>query len=1787
MKEWFKSVAQVGEIEDLASSLSDGRNLSALVDYCQPGLIPDHASLDPEQRLENVKKAMALAEEHLNIPQLMHPEDLAVDKPDKLSTMTYLSQFCCPNSVGERALLDFIRKKLPSHTVTNFTTDWVDGKLLEALTAELFPYRPQANTSDPTERCKEAMIALESNLSVRRILHASEFTNPGLDPRLRMAYLVDIYHTTKPPRILETHIPDQVGAGQEIIVELETLQQGSIVASAFGTITGPSTVTIEETAANHIQVKIAVPIRDKYTVSITSSGRVIRGCPFVIPLDTYSVPNIESSLPHKVGDACSLTFDTSYTDGKHIETKVTGAISGEVEHNMYNSTANRCILSFIPLFVDTYTVTVTVDKKNVKQSPLVIPLLNMVEPQKVVCGSLVSTGISNPVSMTIDCKKAGKGVLTANCMGKSTGVVPVQINTTDDVPNGITFTPDSEDLFLLQVLYDGGEVPGSPWCIDFRNLPPRPHKVRVIDPPSGSLGLGEELNIVFDTSDAGSSDLTASCNGASCGNIPVSITTVEMDKYRISFIPKAPDNYFLTVSWGGVVIAGSPFQVSYGCQPVNASKCKLVGLAGNPNLVKIRKVYQGILGREMVLQVKTGEAGDGKLEVKIQTPSEEVTVTPQQNADDPHTQTVCFTPTDSGHHSLHMLWGGEAVPGTPIEFEAVSPLTFPLGSPITVEMELEGKKKDLSGEASLQKTGLPEKVQANVEMSNNKKVVLSLESSAMVPGTYVLYVYSKYRELPKSPILLVYGDTEEIKEEGATATEIGATSETILFNSSSDPTAEAELQMDKQKSEEMDGQVENLVDSSQQMLPEPEDPTLLPDPSEVHEKSLTTEEGELNISKPLDEERQGSPQHNNLEDTLVISVEVPPISEAALSLDTSPPLMSPPLQDTSPQPEVQPAIEQTVEELGTASEDRVAGLGEQQQEGDKEKKDDEILEEKKGKKKARDKEEQKSKKKEKEKEKAERAEKEKEEKKKKKEKKKEARLNLEDQEFRVGIRMKYKLHCEDLGTKPPVIICSPREAAKHKVIPATEFGPNTYWCEITPLQEGEMEVSLVYENFHILGSPFSIEVGPRGDASQCNMVEASSTCKKQMADSLLFCISVPESAGRGKLTASVRSASSNKRLHNVLTTGVSNHHYHIEFNPSEGLEYILSVKYDERHIVGSPFTINLGDPTKCKVHGDGVVQAYTEEENTFVVDGTDAGPGEMTVTITGEGKTIEPKVTMTGEKEYRVSYTIKKPGQYRVAVRWGDGHVANSPFQVPCIGASQFRIAESIPQAYAGINTRFQVVTTATEIHHKQLSVFAHPKSDISKMFSGEIEQAEDSTFTCFLRPTEAHIGLCSVHICWNGKEIHGSPYELSVADPPRPGDFSLEVEESNSGDVTIFVNGLTDVFATETVVATVDNLLTGEQIVASVTKLSNEKCGLALLPREGGEYQLSILYCGVHVANSPFALTQADPSQCHISGDAIRACKVNELSKFTVDHSNAGLGLLRVDIVGEDGSTIEPFIAAGESLSEVSYVSQSVGVFKATILWGEYELPSSPFTMYSVDPSKFILCNTPPKHCPVGKTMHFSIQANGPVAEWERLSVTAKLIHQQQVYRGRVEAKKSQKYQCSLDIPETGRYAVYVQCRGIDIQGSPFKIQMMPSPKPDKVYVSGAGLENGIVGQRRQFTIDVREAGYGHIGLKVQGPSSGFAVNMHQHETLEHVIIAEYTPVYPGRYSIHLMWGGLLVPGSPYSVSFRTPKKGEIENHKDNEWVSIKYLFQSCALYPQLEHSDILQDSKKKCCRM
>lgn len=93
---WIQNKIPELPISNFTNDWNDGKAVGALVDAVAPGLCPDWPNWDPKNALQNAKEAMGLADDWLNVPQLVKPEDLVNPAIDEQSMMTYLSQY--PNA---------------------------------------------------------------------------------------------------------------------------------------------------------------------------------------------------------------------------------------------------------------------------------------------------------------------------------------------------------------------------------------------------------------------------------------------------------------------------------------------------------------------------------------------------------------------------------------------------------------------------------------------------------------------------------------------------------------------------------------------------------------------------------------------------------------------------------------------------------------------------------------------------------------------------------------------------------------------------------------------------------------------------------------------------------------------------------------------------------------------------------------------------------------------------------------------------------------------------------------------------------------------------------------------------------------------------------------------------------------------------------------------------------------------------------------------------------------------------------------------------------------------------------------------------------------------------------------------------------------------------------------------------------------------------------------------------------------------------------------------------------
>lgn len=761
-------------------------------------------------------------------------------------------------------------------------------------------------------------------------------------------------------------------------------------------------------------------------------------------------------------------------------------------------------------------------------------------------------------------------------------------------------------------------------------------------------------------------------------------------------------------------------------------------------------------------------------------------------------------------------------------------------------------------------------------------------------------------------------------------------------------------------------------------------------------------------------------------------------------------------------------------------------------------------------------------------------------------------FGLENERFLVGNTQKFKLHCEELGEGTLDVTCKPHNAAEIDI--TTTTGENSYWVEITPRKPGKHDIIVRYGGKHISGSPFRVQFLSRGDALKCSMVDALSDCPTEIENEVVFCIST-KGAGKGKLRATAKTIPSEKEVP-VTVTQAHKHHHHVQFPPTEGLNYLLSVFYDELHIQGSPFRIALGDASRCRASGNGLTKAWSKKWNKFNIDSEEAGPGELSIVIEGEGlggidgenSSVEPNISKLDEFHYEVAYQPAEVGNYWITVKWGNIEIPGSPFCVPCrrpLDQSQFAIEEIITHTFLGKPAHIVINCNEPIEEEDKLTISVHSAQD--ERHQGEVARNSinsDQSYKCTIVPPG--LGTYQVYVLWDEKHIPESPFSIENIPAPGVTEFRIEAAEAEEQVIAMRVHGPKYAFLYGELSATIKNTFSGKEPPASITRNSYEESLVQFRPPHGqGEHLVKIMYDERDIQGSPFTLVSTDASQCYAKGKGIHKSAANKWNKFSVFTENGGPGELRVEIEGKAESgedvSLEPLVTAStETRYDVSYSPIVAGKYKISVFWDVHQIPGSPFHVYCCDPKRYTIQN-PPKEGTLGKPLKVAIkESTSPPAE-ETLEIHSTSKEHEEV-KGEVRKGSDGSTIASIHPPELGKYVVHVQCNGFEVQGSPFKTRVMPPPVAEKVVASGPGLSDGKAGLPSNFTIDVSEAGHGYVSFQVQGPKHGFKINLQRDPENKDVIKGEYNPTHPGTYIVALLWSGVHVPNSPFTVKVDEP---------------------------------------------
>lgn len=128
----------------------------------------------------------------------------------------------------------------------------------------------------------------------------------------------------------------------------------------------------------------------------------------------------------------------------------------------------------------------------------------------------------------------------------------------------------------------------------------------------------------------------------------------------------------------------------------------------------------------------------------------------------------------------------------------------------------------------------------------------------------------------------------------------------------------------------------------------------------------------------------------------------------------------------------------------------------------------------------------------------------------------------------------------------------------------------------------------------------------------------------------------------------------------------------LRFVPKENGVHTIHIRFNGIHIPNSPFRLGVGkddaDPSCVSASGPGLADVYAGVKTEFTIDTSNAGHGNLSVTVDGPSKvTMDCSEVNEG---YKVRYTPILTGDYYITVKYNAYHIAGSPFRVKCLSSS-------------------------------------------------------------------------------------------------------------------------------------------------------------------------------------------------------------------------------------------------------------------------------------------------------------------------------------------------------------------------------------------------------------------------------------------------------------------------------------------------------------------------------------
>ncbi len=732
----------------------------------KPGIAPSVTTLDPTKHHNNCTLAIKVADIHLKIPKIVSAENLSGGSIDEKSMMTYISYFVEP---ARAKLLKWVHKALPHTGITNFTSDWFDGKFSSALVNSCFPgARPQwmkITQENAAENLTELYKVLAKKLGFKPHFSTTELLRGTVEELQIMTLIMQIRNSelkTLPEAVIVSGAGlEQAKMNREAFFFIDTNEAGPgklFINSYYEEDGRKVKFKLEEKVSGVLTLSYRPPALGRIVFEILWSEVPVLNSPFRVEVTDSSLIQILDFEHHsklrEVGKPIELRLNTKQSGRTNLVAHLSYKNHDKIEAKLSMLDDAIARFEYTPHKAGNPTLHIFLNKKELKHLSLQYTVVD-------VGGYVVSKLPESRVYQTFEeasfCVDSSKNlplsVLQMTAVLTSEIQLPIKFTSISNGKGKASFKPTLSGVYTIEVV-----------CVD-RFIQGSPFTVEVSDPLScrlhGRLPEFLELNkphiFELDTKEAGVGDVSFECvDKETLSFFETSLKSQESEYFKqLEVTSLAEGKHLVGIKYHGQFIASSPFRVCV-CDP---TKFEVYG-----DLVEKK---MDVVGKPFRFRITSPDKIDPDLKPVVKATGPSAKYSPKVRlADDGSAMNVHFTPHEIGTHEVAITYGGFHIPCSPfliavIEFDSNSCSVSGTGlqeayTNIPAQFVVLTRTAGLVDDGTLQVniTGVLKKVECRVRIRDNKNGLYNVAYIATAPGAYLINVLAGGAHVTGSPFKL-------------------------------------------------------------------------------------------------------------------------------------------------------------------------------------------------------------------------------------------------------------------------------------------------------------------------------------------------------------------------------------------------------------------------------------------------------------------------------------------------------------------------------------------------------------------------------------------------------------------------------------------------------------------------------------------------------------------------------------------------------------------------------------------------------------------------------------------------------------------------------------------------------------------------------------------------------------------------------------------------------------------------------------------------------------------------